>query len=196
MTEIDQETLDLLKIIGFYDENLKIIPTMKSLITKFRKMALLKHPDKPGGSKEQFQDLLGAFEKLGKLIDDKVSDDDIDDDEELKARNAFNNLNFTKMNTSCFTVFIQTCLYKYRESVLTKKYSAPIDRTENNNGKQWTVSKFKDDEEHPETNVYITMWEKKRNAKSTMQVQSENKRQYMNAYYVTKVIPLLYEEVI
>ena len=195
MTDIDQETLNLLRTIGF-DEDLKTLPAMKELISKFRKMALLKHPDKPGGSTKQFQDLLGAFEKLGKLIDEKVSDDDIDDEEEVRARNAFSDLNFTKMNTSCFTVFIQTCLYKYWEIILTKKYGAPIDRSEQNNGKQWTVYDFKDDEEHPETKIYITMWEKKGHTRSTMQVQAENKLQYMNAYYVTKVIPVLFEEVI
>ena len=40
--------------LGF-DKNIKELPKMREVMKKFYKLCLKTHPDKPGGSKEEFQ---------------------------------------------------------------------------------------------------------------------------------------------
>ena len=126
-------------------------------------MSRRKHPDK-GGTKEAFQELSDAYQKLGNFIKD-LPQEDPDDYEETNARDAFNNMNFTKENIASFTVFIQSNMVKYWEVVLTEKFEEPIDRTEvetgKNNGKQWIDKAFKDENEQNASKMYITIWHKK-----------------------------------
>ena len=94
MVLIDNES-DLkrvLEVLGFMD--LQSVPPMKEAVKMFRKMALRKHPDKPGGSKEQFQNLQEAFYRIGSIIEahnrQKSEPSEVDDDyEENMAKKLF-----------------------------------------------------------------------------------------------------------
>ena len=90
---INSEIKEVLKVMGFTDFN--SVPKMKDVVKTYHKMALKKHPDKPGGSTEQFQKLQEAFLKVGSYINscnDKV--DDLNswnahDEEERFAKTVF-----------------------------------------------------------------------------------------------------------
>ena len=88
----ESELRKVLEVLGFID--LQSIPPMKEAVHKFRKMALKKHPDKPGGSKEQFQTLQEAFYRIGSIIEaqncQKSEPPEVDDDfEESMAKKLF-----------------------------------------------------------------------------------------------------------
>lgn len=64
---MDKELRTSLNILGF-DESLENIPSLSEIRHQFRKESLVKHPDKITGSKEKFQQLLSAYQKLEKCI--------------------------------------------------------------------------------------------------------------------------------
>ena len=191
---MDPEVARLLLILGFVNPHVKDMK-MKIVTPQFRRMSLKKHPDKPGGTTEDFQELFDAYEKLGRII---ANDEELDDVDETKARAAFNEFNFSKENIYSITIFIQTGMVKFWEKVLSEKFTGPIDRTEEvtgkNNGKQWVDEAFKIDNEENPSKMYITLWQKKNNEHSTLLIQSEKSRQFLNVSYVTKVIPTLYDD--
>ena len=87
----DIELQRVLEVLGFMD--VTSVPPMKEAVKMFRKMALKKHPDKPGGSTEQFQTLQEAFYKIGSVIEahnnnstEVIEDDDF---EESMAKRLF-----------------------------------------------------------------------------------------------------------
>lgn len=45
------------------------LPARGDILRAYRRLALLKHPDKEGGSKEAFQELVDAYEKAQELVD-------------------------------------------------------------------------------------------------------------------------------
>ena len=74
-----------LGVLGF--DELNVYPRMKDVVKMFRKMALRKHPDKPGGSTEDFQILQEAFIRIGSFLqaqqdksDSLTADDDYEED--------------------------------------------------------------------------------------------------------------------
>ena len=82
---------EALKFLQFDD-----IPSMKELNTRYRKLALIKHPDKNGGSdsaKEDYQHLLNCYRLIGNYIVDNVTDDDATE-EEMDHVTTFKNFNF------------------------------------------------------------------------------------------------------
>ena len=60
--------------------NFDDIPTMKELNTRYRKMALMKHPDKNGGSdlaKEDYQNLQNFYREIRNyIVENKRNDND------------------------------------------------------------------------------------------------------------------------
>ena len=193
---MDPQVLKWLRIMGFDCEviDMKHLK-MKTLDSQWRKMTLLKHPDKPGGKKEDFQELMDAYENLGKIIEETIPED-LQDMEEVNARKAFKDVNFTAENVSSITINIDTNMFKSWEFILTEKLGEPNDRSGKNNGKQWVDEAFKADKEEKTSKVYITVWNKEKNEKSTMLIQAEKSHHYLNVSYVTKVIPKLYENVL
>ena len=63
----DPEILAGLGVLGFRHP-LTAYPRMKDVVKMFRKMALKKHPDKPGGSTHEFQILQDAFLRIGTFL--------------------------------------------------------------------------------------------------------------------------------
>ena len=87
----DPEIQRVLQELGFPE--VSAVPRMKDVVKMFRKMALKRHPDKPGGSKEQFQLLQEAFLKIGSWIETQQQRGETtgeqDDLEENIAKNIF-----------------------------------------------------------------------------------------------------------
>ena len=192
---MDPQVLKWLKIMGFEEMDVKCLK-MKMLDSQWRKMTLLRHPDKPGGKKEDFQELMEAYENLGKIIEETIPED-LQDKEEVNARKAFKDVNFTTENVSSITINIDTKMVKSWEEVLTEKLGDPTDRskeTGKNNGKQWIDEAFKVEKDEKYSKVYITLWNKDKKEKSTILIQAEKSHHYLNVSYVTNVIPKLYEK--
>lgn len=89
----DTEMKQVLQILGFLEDS--SVPRMKDVVKMFRKMALKMHPDKPGGSTEQFQILQEAFLKIGTHIENQSrksrrrEEEEDEDVEESMAKNIF-----------------------------------------------------------------------------------------------------------
>ena len=64
---MDEELRTSLSILGF-DESLENLPSLLEIRRQFRKESLVKHPDKTTGSKDKFQKLLSAYQKVKKCI--------------------------------------------------------------------------------------------------------------------------------
>ena len=78
-------------------------------------MSIFKHPDKPGGTEEAMKELNKAYENLGKIVEENPPEDP-SDEEEVKARKAFKDVNFTKENIYSVTIHIETRMVKYWEA--------------------------------------------------------------------------------
>ena len=61
--------------------------TIKYVTLHYKRVAKEKHPDK-GGTNEAFKELIGAYEAVGKLNDEKQPEES-DDKEEKEARRRF-----------------------------------------------------------------------------------------------------------
>ena len=71
---MNSEVESLLKILGFEDPTVELLK-MKTIASQYRKMSRIKHPDKPGGRKEDFQKLKAAYERLGEIIENTPQED-------------------------------------------------------------------------------------------------------------------------
>ena len=88
----DSEMREVFQILGFLEYS--SVPRMKDVVKMFRRMALKMHPDKPGGSTEQFQVLQEAFLKAGTHIENQSRKsqrhrEEDEDAEENMAKNIF-----------------------------------------------------------------------------------------------------------
>ena len=89
--KVEPEFSSFLRVLGF--QELSRYPKMKDVVKMFRRTALKTHPDKPGGSTEEFQQLQEAFKKAGQFLEtaktDKVVEKEEEDVEECAARKLF-----------------------------------------------------------------------------------------------------------
>ena len=187
---MDPDVVKLMRILGFDTESL---PKMKELTKQFYKQSLIRHPDKPGGTKEQFQELLDAYHKLGVIIEG-CKNEDPEDKDELLARNLFKQFNFETENMYSFTISIRNSEYSKWEKVLTEKYGEPIDRSEKGNGKQYVIN-YKMDKVNS-SKMYLTLYHKPRAASGTLFVQAEKSRHFLNIDFVSNTLPFLYADVV
>ena len=183
---MDPDVIILLSILEF--EDFSKLPKMKELTSQFRKLSLKRHPDKPTGTKEEFQELISAYEKLGKIIENTTKDDHKDDDETL-ARKLFKQYNFEKENTYSFTISIKNNEYSSWEKVFLKHFGTPIDRSANSNGKQFMVN-------HNEGKIFVTLYHKPKSPSGTLYIQAEKSRHFLNIAFVSQSLPGLYAEVL
>ena len=93
----DLETLDL------KGDNLSI----KLLIGRFKKLAKIRHPDK-GGSKEAFQRLKNAYDRLLEYIE---SEKNIEDEELDHEKIFFKTANFPHEKKNCFVVILENFFF-------------------------------------------------------------------------------------
>ena len=104
-----------LEILGF-EESAQAgkLPKMKSVKKKFHKLALIHHPDKPGGDDEVFKEMTEAYRLIGEYIleeheDFENNEDDNYDFEEEVARKTFQHFQFSnvKENMKSFTIHVE-----------------------------------------------------------------------------------------
>ena len=85
----DTEFWTFLRVLGF--QEVSRCPKMKDVVKMFRRTALKKHPDKPGGSTQEFQQLQEAFKKAGQYLENaKLQKNivDIEEDEDVEENAA------------------------------------------------------------------------------------------------------------
>ena len=159
------EIRKLLVILGF-DKDIKSIPLMKEVRRNFLKLAILKHPDKPGGVNADFQQLKDAYDKIGKVIQE-TKQDDLEDTEETVARKLFRETNFEKINLYSVTIAILTSQADAWEEVLIENYGNPTEGKEKSNGKKFTIENDK------VSSIYITLWKKEKFNRSTLLIDAK-----------------------
>ena len=116
---------EALKILEFPD--VTKLPKLKEIQKQFRKLSLLKHPDKNGGTKEataDFQNLLNAYNIAGTAADKAHTEDD-DDDEDMIARKMFRQFQVSsvKLNSQSITIKIEKNLYPIWRRSLQKSWT-------------------------------------------------------------------------
>ena len=109
--------------------------TVNIVKTAFCKLALVRHPDKAGGSTAAFQELLNSYHTVLKHVKENLQDDDLDDDEQF-IKDLFNEFNFPKENDNGFTILIENHLACIWEEELSELYCEPIINL-TNHGRQW-----------------------------------------------------------
>ena len=85
----DTEFWTFLRVLGF--QEVSRCRKMKDVVKMFRRTALKKHPDKPGGSTQEFQQLQEAFKKAGQYLENaKLQKNivDIEEDEDVEENAA------------------------------------------------------------------------------------------------------------
>ena len=175
---------ELLVILGF-EKDIKKEPMMKEVRKNFLKLSMKKHPDKPGGSNEAFQELIDAYEQIGKHIQN-MAQDDLNDLEETFARKLFKETNFEKINLYSITVSILTIHADAWIKVLKEKYGEPNDKSESSNGVKFT------DNASP---LCVTLWKKAKYQRSTLLIDARGK-QSICLEYVEKELPIFFEKVL
>ena len=93
-----------LAVLGLYNipENTLTVDIVRNA---FLSLAILKHPDKAGGSTAAFQELLDSYQRTLKYIVDNLKKDDLNDNEQF-VKDLFNKFNFPKENDNSFTILI------------------------------------------------------------------------------------------
>ena len=166
---MNKEIENLLVILGFPRGELRV-PKMKEVRKQFLKLAMIKHPDKATGNDKDMKMLLDAYHRVGKFIEDMVTDD-VNDEEELTARDHFKQFNFSNVNKNSITMMIFSMHAGSWEQILTEVYGPPIDNSATKNGKKWTLKVYKT--ENKVGSVFIQIWNKYPQEKSTMLIQAE-----------------------
>ena len=188
---MDLEIKKLLFILGFEKETKKA-PLMKEVRKIFFMLSRKKHPDKPGGSKQAFQELLDAYERIGKLIQDK-SQEDVDDEEETLARNLFKETNFERINLYSITISILTIHVDAWYKVLCEKYGKPDDNSNTSNGMKFEVENY--EYENHSSSLCVILLKKEKYKRSTLLIDAKRK-QPICIDYVEKELPNLFEKVL
>ena len=165
------------------------IPTMKELNTRYRRLALLKHPDKNGGSdksKEEYQQLQNHYKVLGNFI----VETDVDRDEEERDHvTTFKNFNFDKRNSKSHTILLENKLTKAWKEVLIRKYNEPENK--GTNGLIFKLENFSVNEEI--FIVTITLYEDPNDKQPKLHIQGPS--QFVNDEFTLTELPSLYAEV-
>ena len=119
MTQNIKEELKILDIECKEDEVLSI----RSVNLKFKKLAKVRHPDKPGGTKEDFQMLLNAYRRVIKHLEEvHLEGNDIEVNDDHYEKEFFMRCNFPKENKTGFTVILQNDLSAEWREIFVKAY--------------------------------------------------------------------------
>ena len=89
--------------------------TKKFVTAKYKNLAKSMHPDKPGGEKEAFQELLNAYQRVIKYLEEENDDDEFDFEAEF-----FKKHNFMKECTTSYVVYIQNQFTDCWKKILEK----------------------------------------------------------------------------
>ena len=185
--KLNRETIKNLRILEFPED---ILPKMKELRKRYLELSLIRHSDK-GGTDEDFMELLNAYNSIGKMIE-KSKNQDKDDIEEDEARKIFKESNFEKINKTSVTIKIQSAHVKAWDQIFTEKYGNPI-INETSASKQWSVP-YKISQEDMGL-IKVTIWNLNKKKQSTMLIQGEHMKQYLNISFAENAVPKLFTEV-
>ena len=162
----------------------------------YHKLALIHHPDRPGGNGDLFKEISAAYLLIGEYLEehrDDVDNEDFDFEEEVAGK-TFHHFQSSKIkeNMRSFTILIENNLSTTWEKVLTKHYGVPVDR--NGNGLHWKVENYTN--ENTTSNITISKWHiPRRDNQSKLHVQSNESGNFLPAHFVENVLPKLFEEV-
>ena len=146
---MDSNIKAALQVLGF--DNVSFLPMMKEIRKQYLSLSRKIHPDKPGGSKEEFQVLLDAFNLVGEAIENV--DCDQDDQEEVAAREMFRQfkVNSITENSDTFTIILDKNLAENFDKVLMQVLGSPMEM--GCHGRKFTM---KDEYLSKPCNIYIT----------------------------------------
>ena len=96
--------------------------TSELVTSKYKKLAKIYHPDKKGGTKEAFQKLQNAYDRLSAMIDDDPSGSDSKADTEDYEKDFFRTSNFPLERKNCFVVILENEFSDQWEYVLKDLY--------------------------------------------------------------------------
>ena len=190
-TRIPDVIKTMLLILGF--ENIIKLPKIKDVMKKYYKLALKTHPDKPGGSKEEFQKLEEALRVAGDYITKNTVEKD--DPEESLAKDLFidmfSQFNTKKENKKCTTILINNHHDFAWNNALTIFCGESTEKAEGE--KHWKDNGFKINGEH--TTVTIRKWTNPKNdGQSKMNIQSKNL--HCVQMWVLSVLPSIFDRVL
>ena len=124
-----------------------------------------------------------------------MDSESVDDPEEIEARRHFKNFNWENINKQSISISILTTHAPAWELILEKNYGKPIDKSEKGNGKKFTVLSYHG-QSQPAGTVYVTIWNKTKQPRSTILIQAENCNMQMNIDFLNEKLPEMFEEVI
>ena len=195
---MDDKIKAALTCLGF-EESVKVekVPKLKVVTKMYHKLALKHHPDRPGENDDElFKKITEAYrficEYLEELIDEK-EDEPFDYEEEV-ARRTFKQFEFAKVkeNMRSFTIHIENNLSMVWDKILSTHYGGPLDRDEN--GFHWKVSNYTDG--NLTGNIAIGKWHiPKKDGQSKLNIQSNERGNFLPAHFVDHVLPKLLQEV-
>ena len=153
--------------------------TIRYVTSKYKRLAKVLHPDRKGGDKCKFQELLNSYRRIIRYIEDNLkTEDDVSDDDFEKEFFMKNNI-----MKECMTSYVV-----YIEEMLAEKWRRVL---ENNLGIEKADSCrviFKS------VDITITLYEKpKRDNRSKLHIQSKN--QENNLEFIIEKLSVFYREV-
>jgi hypothetical protein len=177
MTQLLKEDLEVLDIESKVEETLSI----QYVNQKFKQLAKIKHPDKPGGTKEDFQVLLNAYRRVIKYLEEVNAENIVVNDDHYE-KEFFMRSNFPKENKTGFTVILQNELATEWKETLIKNYG--VGQTLPSGGIM-----YKKDQ------ITFTLYIKPKSDKKT-KVHVQSGSQEANLDFVFNDMPLLFKEVL
>ena len=195
---MDGKVKAALVVLGFTEcGEVEKLPKFHFITKKFHKLAMIHHPDKPGGNDDVFKGISEAYRVLGEYFEEKKENGNVEsptDYEEEVARQTFQQYQHSKIkeNLRSFTILIENHLSSTWETVLSAHYGDPKDRE--TNGLHWRIENYSDGT--MTGNISIGKWHMPKNDKqSKLHIQSNEAGNFLPAHYVDHVLPKLFEEV-
>lgn len=183
---MDPKVVDALRVLGF--KNFDTIPKVKEITEKYRKLALLKHPDRNGGTPAataEFQVILNAYHVAGDAA--HCVPVDPDDKIDLIARKLFQQFQVksVKENSSSITIRTEKALYSTWMEALNSFAGSPENKGPN--GNKFT---YNDSCNDVDARVFLTMYHT-----GKLLVQSERNKHLFNLHFVNTHLEHLFNEV-
>ena len=183
---MDLEVVKALRVLGF--EDLSVIPKVKEITRRYRKLAFLNHPDRhpdDPAATAKFQEILNAYHVAGKAAED-IPDDTADNDE-LVARKMFKQFQMksVKENSTSITILTEKCLYSSWMDTLTRFAGLPENKGPN--GNKFTVT---DSLNGSSVKIFLTMY---RTGK--LLIQAEKNQHSINLHFINTHLEKLFNEV-
>jgi curved DNA-binding protein CbpA len=98
---MDGKVKAALDVLGFVESNrVEKLPKFKYITKKYHKLAMIHHPDRPGGNEEVFKEISEAYLFLGGFFEQKRKEGNLgksNDFEEEVARQTFNQFQSSKV---------------------------------------------------------------------------------------------------